>query len=135
MKVSLRYLTKRLMKPFKPKRNETLTNEETIFNYRLSRARRCVENAFGILNARFRCVSPTFHCKPDNVKKIVAACCLLHNFLINQTPDTYIPNICKDLREENGTFVHGIWRNNDIEMLNDLQFNFTGRPEEEAETI
>lgn len=128
-------LTKRLMKPFKPKRNEALTDEETIFNYRLSRARRCVENAFGILNARFRCVGRTIHCKPDNAKKIVAACCLLHNFLINQTPDTYIPNRFRDLRDENGTFVHGTWRNNENDTSNNLEFNFTGRQEEEAKTI
>jgi hypothetical protein len=39
-----------LMKPY-PHRN--LTPTQRTFNYRLSRARRCVENAFGIMSNRF----------------------------------------------------------------------------------
>ncbi|XP_066958730.1 uncharacterized protein [Macrobrachium rosenbergii] len=70
-----------LMKPY-PKRG--LTKEERIYNYRLSRARRTVENAFGILANRF----PIFHTpiclKPDHVEALVMSTCVLHNIIIRK---------------------------------------------------
>ena len=67
-----------LMKPIH-KRN--LNNEETIFNYRISRARRVVENAFGILANRFRVYRTAIQLKPSTVKSIVLATISMHNML------------------------------------------------------
>ncbi|CAI6347335.1 unnamed protein product [Macrosiphum euphorbiae] len=52
-----------------------------IFNYRLSRARPVVENAFGILAARWRCFRGHLEVQPEIVDKIVLASCCLHNML------------------------------------------------------
>lgn len=103
-------LSKRLMKPYSGRRNVPLTKEEEVFNYRLSRARRCVENAFGIFSVKWACVNRTFNCQPDRVKTIVGACCLLHNFLLNRTNDTYIPENYQDALDPNGQYSQGNWR-------------------------
>lgn len=57
-----------IMKPY-PGKN--LTPEKMIFNYRLSRARRTSENAFGILSAKFRIYRKPILTSPQNVNKIV----------------------------------------------------------------
>nr|CAH7740928.1 unnamed protein product [Callosobruchus chinensis] len=61
--------------------NIAMENEEKIFNYRLSRARRVSENAFGILAWRFRVFSRPIELKPDTIDRVVWAACSLHNWL------------------------------------------------------
>jgi DDE superfamily endonuclease len=67
-----------IMKPFS---SRGLSASERIFNYRLSRARRVVENAFGILSNRFRIFHSTLHIAPSSAEDVVLAACSLHNFL------------------------------------------------------
>ena len=55
-------------------------SEKRVFNYRLSRARRVVENVFGILSAKFRVLRKPLLLQPDKAEKIVLACCYMHNF-------------------------------------------------------
>lgn len=72
-------LTSNLLRPYARK---NLNYKKKIFNYRLTRARRYIECSFGILSNKWR----IFH-RPLNVsfrlaKKIVKACCVLHNFVL-----------------------------------------------------
>ncbi|XP_063216941.1 uncharacterized protein LOC134527878 [Bacillus rossius redtenbacheri] len=71
-------LSPNLMKPF-PQRG--LSYQQRVYNYRLSRARRCVENAFGILANRLQILMTTIRLSPQKVDLIVNACVLLHNFI------------------------------------------------------
>ena len=69
-----------LMRPYSGK---SLVNEKRkIFNYRLSRTRRIIENTFGIIVARWRIFQTTINAEPERVEKIVFACVALHNYLM-----------------------------------------------------
>ncbi|XP_069690386.1 uncharacterized protein [Periplaneta americana] len=71
-----------LMKPFpKPQLNDM---QKKIFNYRLSRARRLVESAFGILSTRWRVFLKPFEIGVENVDKVVKATVVFHNYLRSQ---------------------------------------------------
>jgi len=72
-------LHKRIMKPYSGK---DLHRKERIFNYRLSRARRCIENAFGIFSARWMAVQRTLLSNPSKSQKVIAACCAHPNFFL-----------------------------------------------------
>lgn len=70
-------LKRHILKPF-PHSNQN--RYERIFSYRLSRARRTVENAFGILANRFRVFLTPIQLPLGKVEKIVLACTTLHNY-------------------------------------------------------
>ena len=71
-----------------------LPEDKQIFNYRLSRARRVIENTFG----------RSIVANPDKVTKITQAACCLHNYLriseINNPPSTKQPVVCRTTVEK-----------------------------------
>ena len=108
-----------LMKPFGAK---PLTMEERIFNYRLSRARRCVENAFGILANRFRCFLSAMAQVPSTVETIVLACLCIHNLLRDQAPAEQ--NAMMDKEDDQHNIMPGAWREGAV--LDDMQQRLAG---------
>jgi hypothetical protein len=99
-------LMENLMKPYA---DQGLT-EENIFNYRLSRARRIIENAFGILSSRFRVFRTEISLDVDHVDAVVLASCVLHNYL-TRNGKAYLTPSSVDLEDINeGTIIPGEWR-------------------------
>ena len=66
-----------LMKPYVQQSN--LSNAAKAFNYRLSKARMVVENAFGRLKGRWRCLLKRNDTATEDVPTAISACCVLHN--------------------------------------------------------
>ncbi|XP_060520349.1 uncharacterized protein LOC132698345 isoform X2 [Cylas formicarius] len=107
-----------IMKPY-TNYNRPLMQEERIFNYRLTRARRIVENVFGILVSRFRVFDRKLNVKLSTVNKIVASACALHNWLVITTKLTYLPKGAIDKENsETGEIIPGNWRSQIRELRN-----------------
>jgi hypothetical protein len=102
------------MKPFEG--NSERGSIQRIFNYRLSRGRRVVENAFGILSTVFRVLRKPILLEPERASKVVLATIYLHNFLRKRSTSrqTYTPPGTFDT-EKDGQIIAGRWRN-DQEM-------------------
>lgn len=71
-------LHRHLLRPFG---GTHLTVEKRIFNYRLCRARRYVECAFGILSNKWRIFHRPLNVEPNFAVDIIKACTVLHNFV------------------------------------------------------
>lgn len=107
-------LQNHILKPY-PSRN--LSHDEQIFNYRLSRGRRVVENAFGILANRFRVLLTPIYLSVESVQNIVLACCALHNF-ISKENDDYLHGAVDIEDLENQIIIPAMWRNNNAQLRN-----------------
>lgn len=95
-----------LMRPYPG----TLDKEQKIFNYRLSRARRTIENAFGILCARWRIFYTPIRSNVENVENYVLACLTLHNYLRLTDNASYCPMGFTDTYDSTGNLQEGKWR-------------------------
>ena len=77
-----------LLKPYpRGARGHKLPEDQLVFNYRLSHARRIVENAFGILVQRWRVFDRRMYLSDTNAITVVQAAIVLHNFLTPKNTD------------------------------------------------
>ncbi|KAJ8930503.1 hypothetical protein NQ314_016687 [Rhamnusium bicolor] len=102
-------LSTTLMKPYPG--NYESGSIDRIFNYRLCRARRIVENAFGILASVFRVFRSPILLQPEKAALVTLTCTLLHNFLRRSQTlrNKYTPNGTFD-SEVDGNIIPGTWR-------------------------
>ena len=82
----------------------------------MSRARRCIENAFGILVARWRIFRTPIIAKIENIERFIRAAMVLHNYLRTEEPGVptsqqYVPPGFVDLENSDGSVTPGTWRN------------------------
>lgn len=100
-------LSTNLMKPYSTR---SLTKTQRIFNYRLSRARRVAENAFGIMSNRFRILLTNVYRTPDRVVQMCLCVGALHNYLRATGGASYIGPAGVDLEDANHHTIPGEWR-------------------------
>ncbi|XP_069616939.1 uncharacterized protein [Ranitomeya imitator] len=66
----------------KPYSSRDLNHTKRIFNYRLTRARRTVECAFGLLVSKWRILGTAINLNLDTIDGVVKACVVLHNYIM-----------------------------------------------------
>ena len=99
-------LRETMMKPYS---QWGLGNKEGIFNYRLSCARRVVENVFGILANCFQVLLMTIQHSLNTVKIIIKACVVLHNLMRIRYHGLQSQQLDRP-ENVNCDFIPGAWR-------------------------
>ena len=117
-----------LMKPFG---HLSQVHHERIFSYRLSRARRVVENAFGILQMRWRVFLTTMQLQPQIVKVITLCACVLHNLTLQRQPPA--PHNL-DREDQNYNLIPGSWREQE-NLMQRLMADHGRNPSSQAKAI
>lgn len=125
-------LKENLMKPYP---NKGITHNEKIYNYRICRGRRIVENAFGILANRFQVLQTTIKTRLETTEIIVLACCALHNYLRRKS-STYLTSSSVDWENtDTGLLTEGEWRQSVRQLVGMKPRNRSGKETSLAETI
>ena len=112
-------LSTSLMRPYA---GRGLPEDERVFNYRLSRARRTIENTFGITTSRFRIFRRPIIASSGKVTRIIKAVVVLHNFLMAHESSLpvdarkYCPVGFVDTEDAEANVTAGAWREH---VLND----------------
>lgn len=103
-------LTSNVMKPFSGLHNKR--TKKRVFNYRLSRARRVSENAFGIMASSFRIFRKPILLEAGTATKVTLAATYLHNYLRkSRSRNVYCSVGMLDTEvSESGEVIPGLWR-------------------------
>ena len=94
----------------RPYPGKNITEDRAIYNYRLSRARRVIENISGILADRWRIFRRPIRASVDTVKKIILSTVCLHNYLRLTDNACYSPIGFTDSEDSTGNVRLGDWR-------------------------
>lgn len=125
-------LRRDMMKPFR--QSDLNTHAKKVYNYRVCRARRIVENAFGIMASRFRIFHTAINIEPRRVESVVMASCVLHNFLMTKVGNDYAPTECFDQeRLDEGSIIEGL--TTEGSTMQHLQRNSVGNTHEVAKRV
>ena len=103
-------LKKYMIRPYS---RRDLTDSARVFNYRLSRARRTIENAFGILVSRWQILTKRICCSEENASSLVKAMVCLHNFIMSENGQhntLYCPPDLIDQEDAAHNVIEGQWR-------------------------
>lgn len=121
-------------KIIRPYARDNLSNEQTIFNYRISRARRTIENSFGILVQRWGILKTRINADVTMCEAITKACVVLHNFLqsdeesLPESQRRYCPTGLVDQEKPGGQILPGAWRKStDLQSVRRLGSNNSTR--------
>lgn len=68
----------------KPYARDDIGIDEENYNKRLSRMRKSIECAFGIMYSKWRLLSKSIETRVDNAENIIKCMCLLHNIIIDR---------------------------------------------------
>ncbi|KAJ8940260.1 hypothetical protein NQ314_010772 [Rhamnusium bicolor] len=113
-------LHNRIMRPY-PGDRHGLDETKTVFNYKLSRERRCIENTFGILVQRW-CILRKPIVADITCEQITKACVVMHNYIqisegeLPVSQSEYCPTGTTDYVDENGVLRPGSWRDENISL-------------------
>ena len=116
-----------------------LSIDKCIFNYRLSRARRVIENTYGIAASRFRVFHRPIIASVDKVKEIPKAVVALQNFLMTENElknQNYCPQNYIYVDGPNGLQL-GEWRfeNQNIQGILPINNNTSNNYSEDARMV
>lgn len=93
----------------KPYSRKLMERSLRIFNYRISRGRRVVENAFGIMSLKLQILQRPMNKNIHTCRTIIKTCVVLHNLLRLRYPNGHIGLV--DAEDNEGNLQPGQWRN------------------------